>query len=327
MTTTTQYIYLEQRGASGDTQHSKFFRIEDDGHKVTASWGPTGSQPNKHRVKVLVESDDPAVRKSAWDKKLKEKAGRKTNPYVIIESNGSKVESRPSSEGRRWGLEVETHSRLSPEDIAKKMVDRGLKVNLAAGRYFHSDGSAWDLKRDGSCGYELASPILSGEAGVFDAKLAVEKIREVCPTAVNSKCGIHVTVDVSDHSPEELKQLILAYLRAQECFYSRCNESRQDNQYAMRNSSSPATLAHINSTNNLELIIARASGGTRYRGLNLMRTRSKKIVEFRMLESSVAIRKVGAWIMTCVGFIDGVKAGKAPAGLEPISEEQFLEII
>jgi hypothetical protein len=120
-----------------------------------------------------------------------------------------KVEERPSAEGRRFGMELETHTRVDIDEVIRLCEDRGLKINDQRSRYFKSDGAKWDIKRDGSCGYEFASPILSGAAGIFDAKIAVEKIREVCPTAVNSDCGIHVTIDVSDHSPADLKRLLI----------------------------------------------------------------------------------------------------------------------
>lgn len=306
-------IYAEQRGASDGTEHNKFFEFIDDPatQSVTFRWGSIGCA--KPSVKVTVEPD--AARRAAiFNAKLKEKVGRKKEPYAIIEQGTaagvSRVEARPSAEGRGWGLEVETHSRLDPADVASRMAERGLKVNVDTGRYFHSDGRVWDVKRDGSCGYEFASPILRGDAGIFDAKLAVEKIREVCPTAVNSQCGIHVTIDVADHSDEDLRRLVIAYLKAQEFFYKACNASRQDNRYCKRNpvSQLPAIIATRDVRRALDMAGGWRNHEDRYHGLNLTRVFSRKVVEFRMMESSVDIRKVGHWIRTCVGFVDGVKA-------------------
>ena len=324
-------IYLENRGTQDGAECAKFFQLEDDGHRVIATWGAIGQ---KRPPKVLVESEDPAVRQAAWDKKLKEKTKRKDNPYQVIRETGPDatrvVEERPSSVGRRWGLEVETHSRLSPREVAAKMQERGLTVNLRENDYFHSDGTAWDVKRDGSCGYEFASPILSGDAGIFDAKLAVEKIREVCPDAVNVKCGLHVTIDVSDHSPADLKRLAIAYLKAQEHFYAQCNESRQHNQYCQRN---PLTrLQDMIDSKSIERVLDGAGGwrnhSDRYHGLNWTRVFSKKVIEFRMMESTVAVRKVGSWIRMCVGFVDGIKAsGITFKSTDPLGQETFEKIV
>jgi hypothetical protein len=176
-----------------------------------------------------------------------------------------------------------------------------------------------DVKRDGSCGYEFASCKLQGDQGLFDSKLAVEKIREVAPNAVNQKCGIHVTVDVSDHSSEDLKRLIIGYLKAQEHFYSQCSEWRQSNHYCQRNPVDKVSTMVTMSTSNIGSIVSAAGGTDRYHGLNLTNTLGKHIVEFRMLESTEAIRKVGAWIRMCVGFVDGLKK----SGVKFTSGDEF----
>lgn len=315
----TKRVYLENRGTQDGAECNKFFVLEDDGAKLTTFWGSIGT---KGQSKVLSEDPDPAVRQAAWDKKFKEKTKRKDNPYLVIEEgNGvqaspgvettqvTRVEQRPSDVGRRWGLEVETHTNLDKDAIVAQMRERGLEVVDSSGRYFHSTGSVWDLKRDGSCGYEFASPILSGDAGIFDAKLAVEKIRAVCATAVNRQCGIHVTVDISDHTDDDLKRLVIGYLKAQEHFYGQCAAWRQDNRYCKRNP--VANMFAIIKENDVKRALDLAGGWRqhdhRYHGLNLTRIFNPKVVEFRMLESSVDIRKVGAWIRMCVGFIDGLK--------------------
>jgi len=334
-----KFVYLENRGLQDGGECNKFFQLDDDGHQVISTWGAIGA---KGQTKVLVVSEDPAVRQAAWDKKFKEKTKRKDNPYQVIRSSGTEagrsvtdtpnvkvIEERPSSVGRRFGVEVETHSNLAPAQIAGKMQERGLKVNLRTGDYFHSDGRQWDVKRDGSCGYEFASPILSGEAGIFDAKLAVEKIREVCPNAVNSKCGLHVTIDVSDHNPADLKRLAIAYLKAQEFFYAECNESRQHNHYCERNPTH--RIMDMIESQSIERVLDGCGGwrnhSDRYHGLNWTRTFSRKVVEFRMMESTVAMRKVGAWIRMCVGFVDGVKAsGVTFKSAETFTQETFEKI-
>jgi predicted DNA-binding WGR domain protein len=308
-------IYLEQRGNTGEVEHNKFFRLEDDGFKVTAFWGACGS---KGQSKVLVESPDLNIRQRAWDKKFDEKTKRKISPYVVIQSSGvdcswlclsrtetglANHECRPSSVGRRWGLEVETHSRLSVEEVARMMRERGLKVEVNSHRYFHSAGEVWDVKRDGSCGFEFASPILSSEAGIFDAKLVIEKIRQVCSTAVNRDCGIHVTVDVSDFNEQDMLRLIVMYLKCQDHFYAMCADYRAANHYCKKN---PEVIGPVLNTTSVERAI-NFTCPDRYHGLNLMRTIEKKVVEFRMMESSVDMRKIGSWIRLCVGFVDQVK--------------------
>jgi predicted DNA-binding WGR domain protein len=322
-------VYLENRGRSlsADSklvESSKFFEIVDDGANVITRWGPTGA---KGQTKTICSDALDKARQSAFNKKLNEKLGR---GYVVISDANGVQEDRPSDSGRFFGLEVETHSNLDVNDVANLMKNRGLNVSVKANQYFQSNGATWDVKRDGSCGYEFASPKLKGEAGIFDAKLAVEKIREVCPTAVNQKCGIHVTIDVSDHSPADLKRLVVGYLKAQEHLYGQCAAWRQDNHYCKRNPTH--RLSNIIAEKTIELALDMAGGWRnhqdRYHGLNLTRVFSKKVVEFRMMESSVSIRKVGAWIRTCVGLVDGLKKSNVTFKTgEPFSAETFEAVV
>lgn len=323
-------IYLENRGTQDGAECNKFFRLTDDGHKVIAEWGSIGQV---RPPKILCESEDPEVRQKAWDKKLKEKTKRKDNPYQIITSTGVEAsrpvvqhEERPSSEGRKFGLEVETHSQLNISDVIEKLEARGLEINDQRSRYFHSNGQKWDVKRDGSCGYEFASPIISGEAGIFDSKLAVEKIREVCDTAVNRKCGLHVTIDVSDHSEEELIRFAIAYLKAQDHFYAECADYRATNHFCKKNSTH--RMEQMLRCRSVSEVLAMANGNDRYHGMNFTRTLvAPRVIEFRMMESTVQMRKVGAWIRMCVGFVDGVKkSGVRFKTTEKISKETFDQI-
>ena len=315
--------YLENRsvtgGNTGGVEHSKFYRIEERGNEVVFTWGPTGA-PGQSKVELV--SDDPAIRKACMEKQLKAKQKR---GYVVIQAGGQTVEARPSAEGRNWGLELEVHSNVDVAEIVAGMRSRGLEVNVETGRYFKSNGQKWDVKRDGSCGLEWASPILSGEAGLFAAKVAVEKIREVCPTAVNHQCGIHVTVGIEDFDYVAVKRLAIGYLKAQEHFYAECAEWRQDNQYCRRNNIH--ALNSIIASRNISHTLNALNASDRYQGLNWARYTERKIVEFRMMESSVAIRKVGAWIRMCVGFVDGMKMGKVKFNTsKPFLAETFKSV-
>lgn len=304
-------IRLENRGTQDGAECSKWLEVYDDGHTVSCNWGGIGTKGQK-TPKVLLVSEDAAERQKAFDKKVRSKTKRKNNPYVVISENNEGHEQvheeRPSDVGRKFGLEVETHTRVDVQEVVDNLAKRGLNIRDQRSRYFHSDGQTWDLKRDGSCGYEFASSIMSGELGIFNSKLAVENIRAVCSTAVNNNCGIHVTIDISDHSAADVKRLVIAYLKAQEHFYSYCREDRKHNHYCGMNPDSHLEEIIRTPANQLDRILRLAGGDTRYRGLNVTRYGSRKVFEFRMMEGSVAVRKVGGWIRTTVGFVNGVKA-------------------
>ena len=331
-------VYLENRGSSVKegtlTQHSKFYLAEDDGQKVIFRWGSTGSYESikTKTAGAGVKIKECEDRRATIDAQVRAKIKK---GYVRIWESGSQTgglmlrhEERPSNEGRGFGLEIETHTHISLDEIIEGMRKRGLAVNDSRQQYFHSNGSAWDVKRDGSCGYEIASPILRGECGIFDAKLAAEKIREICPNATNSNCGVHVTVGVEDHSKEDLKRLIAGYLKAQEHFYAKCNSTRQKNSYCARNPINKLGLIIAAPSTAINEIAVSAGGlrhEDRYKGLNLTNVfKSSPRVEFRMLESTTEIRKLGAWIETCVNFVSNLKSTQyVITDAAPMSEEDF----
>ncbi len=310
-------VYLENRGETNGKECSKFYHVECSEKGTIFRWGRT-EQFESIRKKVDgggVKIASPVACQATALKQIETKANK---GYREIWRNiGGRVKAKEAEvekSGRRFGLEIETHTRIDVDTILERLRKRGINVNDDRHAYFHSDGTKWDLKRDGSCGYEFASSILHGESGIFDCKVAVENVQQVCSgkSAVNDECGLHVTVDISDLKDIDLKRLVYHYLRAQEHFYAMCNKTRQSNRYCARN---PLRYLNYLSVNNAALSVPdfmdRCGGwsdrNNRYLGLNLTRMFSKKVIEFRMKESTVAPREVGKWIRTCLNFVDNVK--------------------
>ena len=119
----------------------------------------------------------------------------------------------------------------------------------------------------------------------------------------DSRCGIHITVDISDFDATDRKRLIIAFLKAQKHFYSMCNASRQNNSYCKKydiNKLSRCVAAR--SVSKIRSILY----FDKYRGLNLTKL-NQDVVEFRMFQSELSARKITEWVRTCVGFVEGVK--------------------
>lgn len=308
-------VYLENRGRTDTTEHSKFYRATDDGRRAIFNWGPVGGTGQS---KVASEDPDQAVRAAVIAKQIKSKVKK---GYVIV-SNGTEtstvmVNALPTGGiSRGFGVELETTTRANPDQILAKLVERGVNILDRRSQYFHSDGRQWDLKKDGSCGFEYASPILRGEGGIYEAKLAADKIREVCPNAINANCGLHVTIGVEDFNDQQLVQLIANYLRFQDLFYDKVAASRKTNSYCSPNRGT-VTAAHT-----LQQALVNVSANNRYQGLNLTRLRDRKAIEFRMMEGSISARKIGEWVRTVVGFVEAVKNGVITTETR-VSQENF----
>ena len=296
-------IYLENRGNTSGVENNKFYELETKNNKLYCRWGATNRYSelkNKYNICTgikIINSDINAKYTDLLNKKQR-------RGYVVIQQNRTQLENRPSSTGRKFGVEIETNTNLSKVELSRLLKSRNLKLSVK-NSYSNSDGSKWDIKNDSSCGYEIASPVLSGAQGVFDLKLAADKIKDALNSShmPNSDCGIHITVDISDFSQSDLKRLIIGFLKAQHHFYKLCNSSRQSNSYCEK-----YDISKLNSCIRARNVgeIKRILRCSKYKGLNLTKL-DKKVVEFRMFQSELGARKITSWVRTCVGFIEGIK--------------------
>jgi predicted DNA-binding WGR domain protein len=295
--------YLEHRGNTNGVENNKFYEVETKNNKLYCRWGST------HRYEALKNKyiETSGIKILTKDISTKYHAlilKKQRRGYNIIQTNSVRVETRPTNTGRKFGVEIETNTNLRKSVLCKLLKDRGLKARSISG-YTTSNGDKWDIKNDSSCGYEIASPILSGPQGIFDLKLAVDKIKDALLDThmPDDRCGIHITVDVSDFNKVDIKRLIIGFLKAQHHFFDMCNESRQNNTYCKKYNISKidqciraTTVSKIQSILNI----------CKYRGLNLTKL-SDKVVEFRMFQSELSARKITEWVRVCVGFIEGMK--------------------
>lgn len=296
-------IYLENRGNTNGVESNKFYELETKNNKLYCRWGSTtryDELKNKYSICSGIKIINSNIN-SKYNELLNKKQRR---GYVVIQQNRTQIENRPSATGRKFGVEIETNTNLSKQELSRLLKARNLKVRTT-NSYMKSHGDKWDIKNDSSCGYEIASPILSGAQGVFDLKLAVDKIKDALNDShmPNSDCGIHITVDVSDFNKSELKRLIIGYLKAQHHFYKMCNANRQNNTYCAKyDVSKLASCIRASTVGEIKRILS----CSKYKGLNLTKL-DKKVVEFRMFQSELGARKITSWVRTCVGFVEGIK--------------------
>jgi predicted DNA-binding WGR domain protein len=296
-------LYLENRGNTNGVENNKFYELETKNNKLYCRWGST-NRYNKLKNKYIL---CPGIKifTSNVNQKYTELLNKKQRKgYVIIQQNRTQIENRPSATGRKFGVEIETNTNLSKIELSRLLKARNLKVRTT-NSYIQSNGDKWDIKNDSSCGYEIASPILSGAQGVFDLKLAADKIKDALNDShmPDSDCGIHITVDISDFTSTDIKRLIIGFLKAQHHFYKMCNTNRQNNTYCKK-----YDISKLNNCIRARTVseIKRILGCSKYKGLNLSKL-DKKVVEFRMFQSELGARKITNWVRTCVGFVEGIK--------------------
>ena len=98
---------------------------------------------------------------------------------------------------RKIGFEVEFSCPVNPLSEINRVLQRMAEPVTLAGYYRHSVGSAWDLKLDGSCGYEIASPIIDSYESLVKASKIVDIVKRAGGTATLVKIVIQILMQRS----------------------------------------------------------------------------------------------------------------------------------
>jgi hypothetical protein len=96
------------------------------------------------------------------------------------------------------------------------------------GGYTHGYIDKWKLVSDGSCGWEMVSPVLQGLAGVDEVKEMARLMADYGCT-ITRRCGLHVHHGAGDFTAENLKNLRLLYATHQFAVSRLFPESRRNN--------------------------------------------------------------------------------------------------
>ncbi len=143
-----------------------------------------------------------------------------------------------------FGIEIEFSSIIPRAELADRINGEiGDDTLQAHQNYFHSNGSSWDIKYDGSVrgehSAEVVSPKLYGEDGISQLSSildAIEKMNSKELTVVSDSkfnCGIHVHHEASDiiAAKEMQDQIKEVLFRIQGPLYSICHKGRSSNTY------------------------------------------------------------------------------------------------
>ena len=157
---------------------------------------------------------------------------------------------------------------------------------------------------------EIVTPILQYE----DIEDLQEIIRAVRRNGgfVTERCGIHIHIDASKHTPNTLKNLVNIMASKEDMLYNtlkikseRLGYCKKVNQELITtiNKKKPKTLTEISDMWYSEYPNddrARHYNNTRYHGLNLHSTFTKGTIEFRCFNSTLHAGEVKAYIQFCL---------------------------
>jgi len=235
---------------------------------------------------------------------------------------------------RTFGIELEVHlpHGRSHAQLAAAISRAG--VSCRSEHYNHNTVAHWKVTTDGSLGYEggaeVVSPVLSGEAGIIEARQVADAIKAFGCT-VSVRCGFHVHVGAADLTVNQLRNVAILYVFCETAFDAIMPPSRRRdlNTYILSNRTAfggsydneavnRAIAAYKAATTKGQLIeivsgANRCSGRdhvARYRKLNFHPLNRYGTVEFRQHSGTVEADKVANWVELCVRLVDRALTGK-----------------
>ena len=127
---------------------------------------------------------------------------------------------------RRFGVEIEFLSTITKEHATSCLRAAGIRVENSF--YTHETTPHWKIVSDGSCGYELVSPVLEGEAGIEEVRIAAAAL-EAAGAKVDKRCGLHVHFDARNMNLKAVKNLFKLWLKFEDVLDTFQPPSRRGN--------------------------------------------------------------------------------------------------
>jgi Putative amidoligase enzyme len=231
---------------------------------------------------------------------------------------------------RTFGIEIEGIG-ASREAIARAIEAAGVPCMVEG--YNHYTRTFWKIVTDGSIetggqrgrvGFEVVSPVLSGEEGLAQVRKVMDAIASTGAT-VNKSCGLHVHIGARDFSLRELRNIAKNYVIFEDFFdaimppsrRASANQYIKSNRRAMggdySNAAAKRACEKLDGCRTVDEIIeatcpnplgwGRNRAG-RYYKLNLTAFWAHGTVEFRQHSGTVEADKACAWIELLLQFVN-----------------------
>jgi hypothetical protein len=218
---------------------------------------------------------------------------------------------------RRFGVEIEFLSTITPQHAMEHLRAAGIEVEFMG--YTHRTTPHWKIVTDGSCGYELVSPVLEGEAGLEEVRKAAAAM-EAAGAKVNSKCGFHVHFDARSMSMKAVKNLFKLWLKFEDVLDTFQPESRRGNanEYCKSNlethcddarrhrDTCSAMFRKIDACKNMDQL--KALYPCRYRKLNIQSYFRHQTLEVRHHSGTTNPEKITNWVRLMARIFDAAES-------------------
>jgi hypothetical protein len=210
----------------------------------------------------------------------------------------------------KFGIELECFG-VSRSIVVSAFKTAGLNVMTAG--YTGRDYDVWQIKTDASIqgvdGFEVVSPVLEGENGIYQARIACIVLQEL-NAQVNKSCGFHVHHNATDWKIGQFKNLFKLFTKYEKAMDSIQPVSRRDsnNRFIKSNLIAPVAslFAKIDVCTSI-LDLSRLYSNDRYFKLNLQSFFRMGSVEFRNHAGTIDANKVENYIRLTAGMVESAR--------------------
>jgi Putative amidoligase enzyme len=249
----------------GDTTGDIDIRTGRDVHETFASRGERGG--NQGRCRTCVREASRA---------------RRANGPRVPGTSGSVVTDR------RFGVELEL---IFPHHVDRSDITNAL----------HAEGlTTWRVKSDtslsGGRGWEVVSPVLQGDDGREQIRVACRVLRAL-GAKPNRSCGMHVHHEIRELTIGQVKSVAKAWFTRQALTDGLVSESRRGSHFCQRHTPSEQTdIERMRDLRSLQRIGSRRPYSYRFRSFNLVSYGRYGTVEIRQHQGTCDAEKIISWV-------------------------------
>lgn len=196
----------------------------------------------------------------------------------------------------KFGVEIEAYG-VDRNIVVSRLIQAGLTVDNTTLR-LRATPNAWKVVGDtsvtGGQAFEIVSPILKGQEGLNQLKtvcLAMSGLN----VKINKSCGLHVHFDASTIEDQQLRNLLINYIRYEPVIDSLMAPSRRAN----NNYYCQSLISYENNILSLEPTKANliTTISSRYHKVNLKSLPRHGSIEFRQHSGTINYTKIENWIL------------------------------
>ena len=197
---------------------------------------------------------------------------------------------------RIFGIEIEFFG-VDHRVLASAIRDKGVECHVE--NYNHLTRSHWKIVTDSSLSGrnsgEVVSPKLQGQAGFSQLQKVCQALNEM-RAQVNRTCGVHVHLNSTDMSIEQIINVFDRYADAEAEIDAMMPRSRRNSRWCAN--CVKGTFRNHNTKRSV------AGGAGRYYKVNLTNIAERGSIEFRQHSGTTEFVKIANWISILMQFVE-----------------------